>query len=123
MTHRSLPLAPIAIVSGISAVAGIPTIVDARVGRDGLLVLEVLLTEEFPIDLEAVDRVAEYCETTADNVYLTLGPDGDETVIILTINDTAFDFDYLQPPRRVPANTGDSDEIWEAAEALRKGRC
>lgn len=121
MYYQTLPQAPVALVSGISAVLGLPTITDARAGKNGQVFLEVLALSDEPMSTEQLVALAEYCEVDIDDICWSKVEIGKETVFVLSISGTTFDFDYMFP-ESTPVNTGDSEESWQASEALAAGR-
>lgn len=135
MEHKKLPLAPVAIVSGISALAQLPIIVDARAGRNGLLVLELLLMPGCPVLVNQLDVIAEYCQVETSSLLLSQAEDDQgNSLLVVEAFSTQFDFDVLFEKPREPAgasevvdeirarlpgvNPPDSEESWEAHEAI-----
>jgi hypothetical protein len=121
MFYRTCPQAPIALISGISAVVGIATMTDARVAPHGQLFLEVLAVDEQPLTDDQFERLAEYCETNVEDIRWSEAEVGTQKVFVLSIDGTTFNFDYLFE-KSAPAAHGDSEESWQAAEALAAGR-
>jgi hypothetical protein len=120
MFYRTCPQAPIALVSGISAVCGIGTITDARVTTGSQIYLEVLAIDELPLTEEQFAALADYCETQLEDIRWSEAKVGDQKVFVLSITGTSFNFDHLFA--RAAGNTGDSEESWLAAEAIIEAR-
>jgi hypothetical protein len=137
--YRSFPPAPVAIVSGVSFAALIPTIVDARVCRDSSVILEVFQSDDFRLNVDRLNAIAEFFDSDPADVFVE-SVDGEAEMLVVSVLDTAFDFSaqFVGRPEKgasdrsavaesqdsftpsVGDGTEDSDEPWEASEALQR---
>lgn len=88
--HDDFPDAPQALVSGISAACAIPTIIGARVGRDGSIFLDVFQDENFSLDLGHLSDIAEFCQVEPEELRIENGPDIDSVTV--SVCSSGFDF-------------------------------
>ncbi len=91
MYYHSFPPAPTALVSGISAAAGIPTIIGAYVGREyNSIFLDVFQSADFRIKAQHLADIADLCGVTLDGVEV--GPGIDDDHVSITLETSCFDF-------------------------------
>lgn len=110
--HDDFPSAPVAMISGISGACLIPSIVGARVGRDGSAYLDIYVDDNFAIDIDRLHDIANFFQVPDDEVQVEPGP-SPETVTV-TVCSSGFDFS-AQFERRLPLpGEGDSEESVEA---------
>jgi hypothetical protein len=88
--HDGFPAAPQVLVSGIAATCSIPSIIGARVGRDGSAYLDIFQDEDFKVDLGHLNDIAAFFEVEEDQVQVENGPSL-ETVTV-TVCSSGFDF-------------------------------
>ena len=129
--HDRFPAAPQALVSGIAAACQIPSIVGARVGKDGSVFLDVFQNDDFHLDLNHLVDIADFFEVAHEEVRIENGP-RPETVTV-TVCSTDYDFSEqfrgFTPPSG-PADPSparfsgeeDSEESVEAHVALTRAR-
>lgn len=91
MYYSNFPAAPTALVSGISVACGIPTISEARVGRDNSLFLTIFQDENWRLNAGILNEVAAFCEVEPGEIDI-LPDEDDEDVLALCICSTGFDF-------------------------------
>lgn len=94
MHYSNFPVAPTSVVSGLSAVCAIPSIVDARVGADGTLYLDVYQDEAWQLTSDHVRAIAEFCETDAADVVV--GQHETPGLVWVAIARTPWDFALQQ---------------------------
>jgi hypothetical protein len=88
--HDGFPQAPQALVSGLSASCLIPSIVGARVGRDGSAYLDIFQNDDFQVDLSHLNDIAEFFQVEEDEVQIENGPTAD--TVTVTVCSSGFDF-------------------------------
>jgi len=131
--YHKFPSAPVAIVSGISAVCRIPSIIDARVGRDNSIFLDVVENEYFVVGHEHLYWLAHFCGVTMDHVHVESGGTFEGAkVLSLSVDTSVFDCSPLFPPRGYVDDDGgfrallpgeeDSEEGMDAIAALAASR-
>ena len=121
MYYHKFPSAPVALISGISAACRIPTIVDARVGRDGSVYLDILETEDFAVGFEELYWLADFCGVTMAEIHVEPSTYEGDRVLSVTVEASLFDFTLLFPPPGLPGEE-DSEEWMEALAALAASR-
>lgn len=100
--YENFPQAPVAVISGLSAICRIPTLVDARACRDDSLILEVLVTEDFLLSGEHLDAVMDFCEVKPDDVFFE--PTDRKDVVVIVLLNTKFDFKAMYPKPVAPVD-------------------
>lgn len=101
MYYHSFPQAPTELVSGISAAAGIPSIVGAYVGTwDDSLYLDIFQCEDFRLKASHLELIAEVCGVTLEE--MEIGPGIDDDHMSVTLETTMFDFSKLKDVRTKP---------------------
>ncbi len=118
--HDQFPAAPQALVSGISAACQIPSIVDARVGRDGSIYLKIFENPDFEVSKEQLDDIAFFCDALPEEVTIERSLDEREPALVV-VSGSSFDF---SPQFYVTGMPGleDSEEGIEAHAALALAR-
>ncbi len=112
--------APTALVSGIAAACEIPSIVEARVGRDGSIYLKVFENGDFAVSRTHLDDIAFFCDALPEDVTIEHSLDEREpaTVVVAT---SSFDFSPQYYVKGMPG-TEDSEEGIQALVALALAR-
>ena len=90
MYYSNFPAAPCSVVSGISAVCVIPSIVDARVGKDGSLFLDVYQDVNWRLTAQVLEDLADFCEVDPSDIEV--GPHEDKILTSVVVTGSAFDF-------------------------------
>ncbi len=93
MYYHSFPQAPIELVSGIAAGAGIPSIVGAYVGIDNSVYLDVFINDDFHISANHLRDIAEVCGVTLDELEVAPGIDTEHVTI--SVVTSCYDFSEL----------------------------
>ncbi len=93
MYYHSFPKAPIELVSGIAAGAGIPSIVGCYVGIDNSVYLDIYVSDKFRIRSQHLTDIAEVCGVTLDE--LEISPGIDENHVSVSVVISCYDFSHL----------------------------
>lgn len=117
--HDRFPAAPQALVSGISAACEIPTIVGARVGKDGSVFLDIFQNDDFHVDLVHLTNIADFFRVPLDDVRIENGPTHETITVTVCSTDYNFSEQFREP--KLPGEE-DSEESIEAHAALSRTR-
>jgi hypothetical protein len=123
--HDDFPAAPQALVAGVAAACGIPSIVGARVGKDdGSVYFDIFENDDFQVDLRKVNSIADFFDAPAEDVFIEPGP-SDETITV-SIASTSYDFseqyrDHDKKRTQLPGEE-DSEESIAAHVQLAESR-
>lgn len=139
--YKDCRLAPVSVVSAVSAETGINSIVDARVDDSGSLIFEIALGDEPAVgDLitaECINSIAEALGTESGNIFVEPGSDKSIVLAIVGLRTADFtDEDYIVSAQEVEEMSDeeflqfglrlegeeDSEESIEASENLSKQR-
>ncbi len=128
MTDHRLPVAPVALISALSAYARLPTIIDCRVGRDSSVMLEVLASPEVSITADTLLALAHTLGCNPEDIEIIPGTENPATFIVFASR-SEYDFTpqfaaqeaAASPAPELPG-TDDSEESIEASEALLRQR-
>jgi len=119
MYYSNFPAAPTAVVSGISATCIMPTIVDARCGRDNSLFLTIHQSEEYRLNAALLNDIASFCGVEPEDVDV-LPDEDDAELLAICICGTHFDFSavWLEQERAAQALVDRIDALQEKIKKL-----
>lgn len=90
MYYSKFPQAPVTFISALSAALDLPTIVDARVGReDNAVFLDVFQDEDNRVTAQDLADIGLFCGVTSDEVFVE---PIDKDHLSITVATTCYDF-------------------------------
>jgi hypothetical protein len=119
--HDDFPAAPTSLIAGIAAACVIPTIIAARVGKDGSVYLDIFENDDYQLDLDSLNEIADFFEVEGDEVFVEPGPESD--TITVSVSSSCYDFSAQFIERSAPLpGEEDSEESVEASVSLALSR-
>ena len=121
--HDDFPAAPQALVAGLAGTCSLPSIIGARVGKDGSIYLDIY-QGDFKLNPFHLLDIAEFCETEVEDIEFESGPRPD--TVTVSVCNSSFDFseqfrDFDKAKAKLPGEE-DSEESVEALAALALAR-
>ena len=116
--YDNFPAAPTALVSGIAAACQIPSIVAARVGRDGSAYLDIYQNGNFSVTLRTLADIAEFFEVEEEWVEVESGPSPNVVTVIVAASGFDFRAQFADEDRSPLPGEEDSGESVEAHASL-----
>jgi len=121
--HDDFPAAPTALVAGLAGACGIPSIVAARVGKDGSVYLDIY-QGQFKLNPNHLLDIADFFDIEIEDVEFESGPAADTVTVTVCHSNFDFSLQFLERDRlkQVLPGEEDSEESWEANADLATSR-